>query len=287
MLGAGNGTSVLDTGDGVGESEALEVGVGAEALGVAATLGETTKRTGSRAEDDVDTLVAGLRAQGVTTIAPEVTAEVATNGQGGRESAVVVAEAQAEGTVLHAQALEAHAGDGADVADALAAHPANAGGQVDLFGEGQLGDESLGLGVGVLPSGSLGVHPRRRVDGRRVGDAVDRALDALGAIIGVGAVALRDERLAFCLEIYFYSRSSSCPIGLFAASAPSFLVVSAPLWPLPGSRPQSRSVGDAPASFAPLWRAIVAPKGWPSAVDLRRGPGFSRGDFPAATAPNN
>lgn len=123
MLGASNGASALDTFDGIGESLALEVGVGAEALSVATAHGEAAKRTRGRAKKDIDTLVAGLGTHGVTTVAPEVTAEVATNGQGSRESAVVVAEAETERAILHTQALEAHARNGTDVADTLFAHP--------------------------------------------------------------------------------------------------------------------------------------------------------------------
>ena len=44
----------------------------------------------------------------------------------------------------------------------------NSRGQIDLLKEGHLRDKCLGLGVSVLPTHSLGIHPWRRVEGRRV-----------------------------------------------------------------------------------------------------------------------
>lgn len=183
VLGASNGTSTLDTSNSVGQGDTLEVRVGTETLRVTASGGEAAQRTTGRAENDIDTLVAGFRAQAVTTVSPEVTTESTTDGEGGGESAVVIVQAQTERTILHTQALQSQAGNATNVTDALLAHPTaqhvlaldtlrnsmvlfrkvgdipNTSGDVDLFSESELRNEGLGLGVGIGPSRSGRVHP--------------------------------------------------------------------------------------------------------------------------------
>jgi hypothetical protein len=123
VLGAGHGTGILDTSDGIGKSHTGQVRVVSEALNVTASVGVAAKRTGNRSKKNINTLVLCLRAQGSTTVNPKVSAPTGGGSQASSESAVIPVESKTKGTILHAERSQSQARDGTNVSNTLLAHP--------------------------------------------------------------------------------------------------------------------------------------------------------------------
>ncbi|KAI6757905.1 hypothetical protein HG531_003730 [Fusarium graminearum] len=149
VLGSGLDTGVLVTVDGVLHGDTGQVGVGREALPVAARVGRTSKRTGDGSEKDMGTLGLELLTQCETALVEKVLVPGRCGGNTSRKNTGVVGDSDSEGTVMETETLEAETRNGDNVSNTGTGSTSD---HVGLFLEGQLGEELLGFGEALFPS---------------------------------------------------------------------------------------------------------------------------------------
>jgi len=115
MLSSSDDSGILDTSNRLGHGMASSIRVNSEAFPVSSTSSVTTERATSRTEENVDTLLLELSSHQLASLIPESLAPRGTSADTGRESAVVVGEADAQRTVLKTETSHTETGDRSNV----------------------------------------------------------------------------------------------------------------------------------------------------------------------------
>lgn len=184
VLGASNDTSILNALYSLGNSNAREDWVRAEAFPVTSALGVSTDGADDRTELDIYTFTAMFDTHLVTPTVKLAAIPRGGNSTSSRECGYVVGEPYTKRAVLGTEAGEAQTRDGSGVAHTLQiswgsiilfcssshipglAFPSNTGGQVDLLEESQLTHKSLSFCDSLSPARCRTVYPGARVEGR-------------------------------------------------------------------------------------------------------------------------